>query len=231
VWGREVEGRVLRFRLAGINNQNFLMRDEETGSYWQQITGQAIAGPLKGKQLPLVHWDELSFGVWRDENPRGKMLRPVGEYAGRYATKDWDKKMGKRASVVDTAATKVAPRELVVGVKIDGASRAYRYEKLVGDKLVMDRVGGQPIVIVVGLDGRSVRAFEAKLPGTGDAAEFYRKEELGGGMMMDSVSGAEWNFAGCALGGEYQGKCLAPVRLVKDYWFDWWSYNKESSIR
>jgi hypothetical protein len=42
-----VAGRRLTFHLAGINNQNFLMRDEETGSYCQKISGSAISGPLK----------------------------------------------------------------------------------------------------------------------------------------------------------------------------------------
>jgi hypothetical protein len=32
VWTRQVDGITLTFRLAGINNQNFIMRDEETGS-------------------------------------------------------------------------------------------------------------------------------------------------------------------------------------------------------
>ena len=35
---RDVAGRRLTLHLAGINNQNFLMRDEETGTYWQQIS-------------------------------------------------------------------------------------------------------------------------------------------------------------------------------------------------
>ena len=42
---------MLHFYLAGINNQNFLMRDKETGTWWQQITGKAIYGPLKGASL------------------------------------------------------------------------------------------------------------------------------------------------------------------------------------
>jgi hypothetical protein len=37
----------LNFHLAGINNQNFIMRDEETGTWWQQVSGTAIQGPLK----------------------------------------------------------------------------------------------------------------------------------------------------------------------------------------
>ena len=54
-----MDGQPLRFRLAGINNQNFIMRDEETGSWWQQVTGRAIAGPLRGKRLTLVPHDEV----------------------------------------------------------------------------------------------------------------------------------------------------------------------------
>jgi len=51
VWKRSVGGRVLHFYLAGINNQNFLMRDRETGTWWQQISGKAIFGKLQGESL------------------------------------------------------------------------------------------------------------------------------------------------------------------------------------
>jgi len=67
VWTRESGGLVLTFHLAGINNQNFLMRDDQTGSYWQQITGEAVSGPLRGRRLTLVASDELSFGLWAAE--------------------------------------------------------------------------------------------------------------------------------------------------------------------
>ncbi len=230
MWGREVDGRVLTFRLAGINNQNFLMRDEETGSYWQQINGVAISGPLKGKQLSFVHWDELSFAVWRDENPRGMVLLPVGKYESQYADKDWETKMKKARTVVDTSKTGLGPRELMIGVEASGASRAYRYDQVLSQKLVQDRVGGEAILILVGLDGKSVRAFFAELPDSGIVPEFYRKEEIGGGRIVDSETGGEWNFQGCAVSGPAVGKCLAPLKIVKDYWFDWHLYHPKSSI-
>jgi len=44
VWQSVVNGQTLKFHLAGINNQNFIMRDEQTGSWWQQISGEAIQG-------------------------------------------------------------------------------------------------------------------------------------------------------------------------------------------
>jgi hypothetical protein len=51
------------------------MRDEQTGSYRQQITGDAIAGPLAGKKLKLVAADELSFKLWKAEEPTVRFCR------------------------------------------------------------------------------------------------------------------------------------------------------------
>src|SRR5262249_18403920 len=70
-------GRTLRFHLAGINNQNFIMRDEETGSWWQQVTGCAFLGPLKGRCLESISWDEVTFAVFRAEHPGGVVLLPA----------------------------------------------------------------------------------------------------------------------------------------------------------
>ena len=69
--GREIDGLKLTFHLAGINNQNFLMRDEETGTYWQQINGAAVSGPLAGRVLKLIPSDELTFALWKTEQPHG----------------------------------------------------------------------------------------------------------------------------------------------------------------
>ena len=76
VWQSVVNGQTLKFRLSGINNQNFIMSDEESGSWWQQISGQAIQGPMKGASLVPVDADELTFGTWKRENPNGRVLRP-----------------------------------------------------------------------------------------------------------------------------------------------------------
>ena len=86
-----MDGRALRFRLFGINNQNFIMRDDETGSWWQQVTGEAIHGPLKGRRLRPVFHDEISFGVFRQERPMGRVLKPVPESAKEYADWNWEK--------------------------------------------------------------------------------------------------------------------------------------------
>ena len=73
------------------------MRDEETGSWWQQVTGEAIQGPLAGQHLSPVDYDELTFSTWKRESPQGRVLKPdeAIERANQYARADWDQRMAK----------------------------------------------------------------------------------------------------------------------------------------
>ena len=106
MWTRTVNGRVLHFYLAGINNQNFIMRDKETGSWWQQITGKAIYGPLKGSTLELVPSDELTFGQWRSEVSHGQVLAPVAKYVKEYDS-DWESEVAKLPVVISFRGTEL----------------------------------------------------------------------------------------------------------------------------
>ena len=74
------------------------MRDEETGSYWQQVTGTAIAGPLKGRQLSLVAQDELTFALWKKERPNGTVLAPMPRYAAKYEKASWENEIARAAN-------------------------------------------------------------------------------------------------------------------------------------
>ena len=205
MWRREIDGLRLTFHLAGINNQNFVMRDEETGTYWQQISGAAIAGPLKGGQLALVHSDELTLATWKSEEPRGTVLNFPG---------------------YDLAA-----RDLMLGIQAFGASRAFLYDRVIKEKLVKDHVGAEPVLLVVGADDQSVRAFRDRIPGMEGAADFYRiTGKPSGALLLDAATGSEWNFQGCAISGKAKGLCLEPVPMLKDYWFDWRNYNPKTTV-
>jgi hypothetical protein len=242
VWGREVDGIRLTFHLAGINNQNFLMRDEETGTYWQQISGLAVAGALKGRQLPFVASDELTFDLWRAEHPQGTVLRDSNKYKSGYSAMDWEIKMQKTPTVLSYREAGLKPRDLMLGIHAFGASRAFPFERVIREKLVQDRVGAEPVLLVVGPDAQSVRAFRQRIPGiAGAAPEFYRTVEekapaqldaasAFAPLLMDAATGSRWNFQGCAVDGKAKGTCLERVEVIKDYWFDWRHYNLRTSV-
>jgi len=231
VWGRSVGGVTLTFHLAGINNQNFLMRDAETGTYWQQISGRAIAGPLAGQQLKLIPSDELTLALWRNEQPSGMVMKDVAAYADEYSPKDWDVKMSGRPTVLNFPEHGFANRDIMLGVAAFGESRAFPYSKVLAEKLVQDRVGSENVILVLCPDNQSVRAFRATIPGstsTGDAPlEFFRTPD---GVMIDSQTGSRWNFKGCAVDGKSKGVCLDRIEAIKDYWFDWRQYHPDTTV-
>jgi len=228
VWKRTARGLTLTFHLAGINNQNFLMRDEQTGTFWQQISGRAVSGPLAGSQLELVYSDELTFRLWRAEAPSGTVLKPLSQDAREYAEKDWDVRMQKARTVIDFPNSGLPSRELILGVQAFGAVRAYPIARILSAKLIEDRLGSEPIIVVLGPDNKSIRVFHARLHDSEPAPAFYRLNNQS--TFMDSLTGSEWSFNGCAVNGKDRGTCLEPVWAIKDYWFDWRNYHPDTTI-
>lgn len=229
MWRAEIDGRKLNFHLTGINNQNFIMHDVETGSWWQQITGEAMFGPLKGKRLDLVFHDEVAFGIWKREHPGGRVLRPDDRVPGRVESADWETQIGQLPVVVPVAAgDPLEPRALVAGVRLGQAAKAYPFAELRRQSPVLDTFNGVPLLLVVGEDGRSVRAFERTLDGR--ELQFFARPGSPPLRLLDGETGSEWSFAGEAVSGPLAGRKLPKVYVLKDYWFDWKAYNPKTEI-
>ena len=229
MWRAEIDGRKLSFHLTGINNQNFLMQDDQTGSWWQQITGEALQGPLKGRRLELVFHDEISFAGWKREHPGGRVLKPDDSAPWRQFSENWEAETARLPVV--TPVGKGEPlglREVVVGLRLGDQAKAYPLSALQKQSPVEDVVGGVPVVLVVGEDGRSARAFDRRLDGR--EVHLFRKPGASPLRLVDAGTGSEWSFAGEAAAGPLAGKKLGKVFVLKDYWFDWKAYNPKTGI-
>jgi len=230
VWETTVDGRVLHFRLWGINNQNFIMRDDETGSWWQQVSGECIFGELKGRKLRLFDHDELTYATWRREGDGGRVLRPDPEIlkSDSYASADWEQRM-ERVPVATTLADpneKLPARTLVVGVEAGGAAKAYPVDALARQNPVLDKIGDAPVLVLLAEDGKSVRVFDRRLDGR--TLEFFLRPDSR--ELVDAETGSAWDFTGAAASGALAGKRLTRIQPVKDYWFDWKKYHPETGV-
>jgi hypothetical protein len=223
VWSAIVQGQALTFHLAGIHDQNFIMRDEETGSFWQQVSGRCIAGPLAGTQLERVHSDELYLSQLAAEAPGATVLVGQPEHADDYVA-DWEAEIATLPTVVDTSDTPLPPRTLVAGVEVGGHARAYLEDTLRTQPLVLDELGGTPLVLW-SEGGRSLRAFDRRLDGA-----TLRLEPAGSGEVIDADTGSRFGFRGCASSGPHEGRCLAPVTVLWDFWFDWHQYHPDTTV-
>lgn len=232
VWSRVLDGRTLRFRLAGINNGNALMRDEQTNSIWQQSTGQAIFGAMKGRQLDLIRSDEMTFGLWRSEQPQGLVLKPDAPYADEYDPKNWESQVERTPVVIDTSKSGIRPHELMLGVTLAGQSKAYPIKTILAAKLIQDQLAGGPLLIVVGPDRASIRVFQWQ--GTAESKTFVPLQttdpQAKDGSFQDAETGSAWSFQGCAISGKLAGQCLTQVDVNKDYWFDWMNHHPSTQV-
>jgi len=244
VWESVLDGRRLRFHLAGINNQNFIMQDEETGTWWQQVNGRAILGPMKGRQLKLIPADIVAFGVWKLDHPQGRVLAPNPEIEARgdeYAPSDWERNMARRRVVTTLPkGSAFEPRTLIVGIHVNGHAKAYALSDLRASRVLLDVIDGQPVLIVAADDGRSVRVFDRRVDGrvvefaatptsgsiTPDAAGPAGRTTAAprAPLLIDLDTASEWDFAGRAISGPYAGKTLTRLPHLLEYWFDWQTY-------
>jgi hypothetical protein len=235
VWDETIDGRRLELHLSGINNQNFVMTDEQTGSWWQQATGEAFFGPLRGRRLRPVFADEVSFAMWRREHPQGRVMRPASDPTWRAWSADWEVKTARlplvRGAPGADGRGPLPPRTVVMGLARGSVERAYPLEVLRRRNPVMDDLGGTGVVILVGEDGRSVRVFESSLDGR--EVPFFVKlgaPAAAARRWIDGASGSEWDFQGRAVAGPWRGRQLRPLPAAKDYWFDWWTYHPRTSV-
>ena len=70
VYDRTVSGQVLSFKLERAGSAvDFTIRDEETGSRWQALTGQATGGQLVGESLTQLPSTNAFWFGWTDYHP------------------------------------------------------------------------------------------------------------------------------------------------------------------
>lgn len=205
------------------------MRDVESGSWWQQISGEAIRGRLKGQKLVPVDFDEISFQIWKRENPDGRVLRPDEKIAAenKYEAVDWEDQVAKMPVRINTKVEDYFdPRTLVVGVTVNGQSKAYPFSALKKQNPIIDSLGNASIVLMLAADDKSVRGFERMIDDK--KLEFFKDPETD--QIVDAETGSIWDFSGRALKGEFAGRQLKKITINKDFWFDWRTYHPDTLV-
>jgi thiol-disulfide isomerase/thioredoxin len=85
-----VDGKILEFGVSGrLYKSDLVMYDRQTASFWSQIEGRAIIGPLAGTRLEYIPMEMMTWQRWQERHSIAWVLaRPtvytaVGGQAGR----------------------------------------------------------------------------------------------------------------------------------------------------
>jgi len=201
------------FRLVGMDHFNAMFEDATTSSWWMQATGEAVAGPLKGQLLPEVVSSQLTLKKWFELYPEGVVMQ-VDEVSKEFYDSLGRFESGRsKGKLTRTDSLSWKDKSWIVGVQINGETKAYDWIGLKVERIVNDVVGGKPIVIAVASDNQSFVAFERPT----DADTFtIRNDTL-------FTADRSYNLSGRDLG-TLSGH-LKSVKAYQEFWHSWRTFH------
>ena len=224
VFSPVVNGKPETFRLVGMDHFNAMFEDATTESWWQQATGIAVAGDLKGKALQEIPSTQSTLESWLVRYPDSKILQPDTIYNKQYKSlKDFDNgttddDLEKR----DSASWKF--KSWVIGIQHNGNSKAYDWNELVTEKLIQDSMPGLPLMITLENDTATFHVLSRNI--NGNTLHF----EQSNGKIIDLQTASVWREDGLCIQGIYNGQHLANVQASQEFWHSWQSFHPNSMV-
>ena len=216
VFSPMLDGVLQTFRLVGMDHFNAMFEDVATRSWWRQATGEAIVGPRKGKVLADIPSEQMTLAQWLTLHPKSLIMQADPASRDEYGNST-DYETGKsRSELTGTNPDSWQEKSWVVGITLNGKSRAYDWNRLVHERVINDELGGQPIALVLALD--SVSFFAYRRP---DAATRF---SLAG----DRLVAGDRTYD---LGGRSESGALTPVFASQEFWHSWQSFHPDTDTQ
>lgn len=228
VFDRTIDETTLSLGVSGkLLNANLVMYDRETETYWSQLNGTAVVGPLVPAQLDILPNTITEWGDWRSEHPETVVLsRNTGIYPA--ATYSSDPYSGYTESDrvgfgVQNVDERLGPKVIVYGVTVGNTSRAYPDSVVERERVINDVVAGVPVLVVADPGSGGIRVFVREVDG--DAIKFRTEDDR-----LVDAAGGEWTYTGTAVAGPHSGAELARLNSHGIYWFAWSQFNPDTGV-
>jgi hypothetical protein len=153
VYDAIVNGQELKFVVGGFWRRNMLMRDLQTGTLWQQATGEAIIGPLAGQHLEPLGGAETTFAAWRaeypattatyepDNAPQSFVPQPLLHFILHTMIQRF------AAPGLSRLGRGMDAHETVAGIVVNGEPKAYPLSAFQRQPEIADTLGGDQVVV------------------------------------------------------------------------------------
>lgn len=220
-----VNNKLENFRLVGMDHYNAMFEDETTKSWWRQVNGEAIAGPLLGTTLTEVPSEQMSLQAWMDRYPNTLVMQPDPAFKDRYESLEkYDEgKMEGKLEGRDSLSWK--DKSWVVGVQMGLFAKAYDWNQLVKDRVINDRIKGLPVMLALESDSVS---FHSWVPVVGkDTLRFSYSDSL---KILVDQNQSRWNWKGECVEGTMNGTKLETVQSYQEFWHSWKTFHPNTEV-
>lgn len=223
VYSLLVDGKTEAFRLVGMDHFNAMFEDATTKSWWRQATGECIAGPLQGKLLETIPWQQVSLRSWMAEHPESKVMQPDPNFAEQYGYMTNYESGRSKGDLTRRDSASWQRKSWVVGLIADKAKRTYDWNSLVSKRIITDDVDGTPVVLTIEADNKSFHAYTATV-----GSERLRFTLRDSTSMTDQASGSVWDLKGVCIEGAHKGVKLTRVQAYQEYLHSWEQFHPTS---
>ena len=214
VYDPVVNGKKEIFRLVGMDHFNAMFEDATTKSWWQQSTGEAVTGKLKGSRLPWIFSTQTTLAKWTELHPSTLIMQPDSIYLAEYdSMRNYESGKGKSALTrTDTLSWK--DKSWVVGIIVGSESKAYDWNELKLKRVIEDKIGTSNVAIVLAKDNNSFFAFEKPTPDPliiQDDTLIYNHHQY-------KTDGIGINI----------NSSLKPIPAYQEFWHSWRTFHKNT---
>jgi len=226
VFSPMVNGKQETFRLVGMDHFNAIFEDATTKSWWQQATGRAIMGPLKGYVLKELPSSQMTMDVWLRQYPNSLVMKPDTTFMNNYfGLEDYDKGT-MRSGLVRRDLASWQHNSWIVAVMATNSSKAYDWNELLQRKIIQDSLGRLPILLTIENDSASFHVYDRRVDDSTLSFQIAGNKDL----LVDDETHSSWNMDGVCIHGLLIGKKLQPVQSYNEFWHTWQTFHKNAKI-
>jgi hypothetical protein len=221
VFSPYVNGKPETFRLVGMDHFNAMFEDASTKSWWQQATGVAVAGPLKGSALKELPSAQLPLAVWIRNNPQSLVMQPDTLFKKDYADlKGYDNGTIK-SGLEKRDSLSWKNKSWVIGVLNGSEAKAYDWNELTGKRMIQDSLPGLPVLLLMENDTVAFHVYKREANGMSLQFEKFNNDSL----VKDKETGSVWNMDGVCVRGSLAGTRLQRVPAYNEFWHSWQTFH------
>ena len=241
MYSARVNGEATTFGTSGLLfRSNKLMYDRATNTLWHQFTGEPVLGPLAGRhdRLDFFPVEVTTWAEWVARHPDTTVIsNDTGLYPADFYAPEGDPdaiyteyfNSSETMFPVWRRSDALAPKEYVLGLEVDGTTKAYQIAALNKARVVNDTVGGVQVVVIASALDEAARVYERR----GALAFRLAADDTSTGLplVVEDADGVRWAVTEDALVSEADPDVrMARVPTQQSFWFGWFQFHPDTEL-
>lgn len=225
VYSPFVNDKFENFRLVGMDHFNAMFEDATTKSWWQQESGVAITGTLKGTQLKIIPSEQMMLEDWLALHPNSLVLQPDKNFKAEYdSLKGYDEGIIS-GSLEHTDTASWQRKSWVIGININNTSKAYDWNELANKKIIEDSINAYPLLLTIAPNKKTFYTFSRLVNN-----RILNFSPGANNILTDAQTHSQWLMNGTCIAGELKDTRLMVIQSYQEFWHSWKQFHPQTEM-